>query len=625
MKLVVAIIKPFKLDDVKAARAGLRCARPDDHRSAGLRSSARSHRGVPRRGVHDRLRAEGEDRDSWWTTVRRRPSPSASWKRPAPARSATARCGSFPSTRSSGFARAKPALTRSSIAITIGWRSEERWSRLHCAKRDNAARRHDIAGRGVRSRPRRSRRRHAAGAERVARARRRGWSLGRRARFLRTAGAVSGLRRRRVALAQRARPQGPRVRARDLRAALVSRCGTPGFVTGHGTRTVKESIALADDDLDALTAILEVRHVAGDASVTDELMRQGRALGAQAPRAHAARARRRVRAAAAAPRARRGDARTRSQGRRRRPARRAVARVGGVGVRPRRGSGAGGEPRATGGCRRARCARIPDRRRRGASAGRKRDVAHAAGRVAAGHRFAFRSPRAAGAGRGRRCTRHRRRRCRSCATSRPGRGRSRGSPGDVLGARPRRDRRVVSAIDNARPIRLRRASRCAMAALHARRRPTDRSRRCALLEAAVAAAELDVPFERSSLVRLRAMQTPTWDVWERAAFLRLLRAGARAVPVFEALDHEGVLVQLLPEWEHVRSRPATQRVPPLHRRPSSARSGRRVCAVARRRATRRTTATTSREPRRVRRSCVPAARAPAAGRVAARHRQGPAR
>ena len=38
---------------------------------------------------------------------------------------------------------------------------------------------------------------------------------------------------------------------------------------------MKESIALADDDLDALTALLEVRHVAGDAALTDELQRQG--------------------------------------------------------------------------------------------------------------------------------------------------------------------------------------------------------------------------------------------------------------------------------------------------------------------------------------------------------------
>jgi [protein-PII] uridylyltransferase len=76
-----------------------------------------------------------------------------------------------------------------------------------------------------------------------------------------------------------------------------------------------------------------------------------------------------------------------------------------------------------------------------------------------------------------------------------------------------------------------------------------------VLEAAAAAADAGVPFDRSSLVRLRAMDEPGWDVWERAAFLRLLRAGERAVPVFEALDHEGVLVRLLPEWEHVRSRP----------------------------------------------------------------------
>jgi [protein-PII] uridylyltransferase len=76
-----------------------------------------------------------------------------------------------------------------------------------------------------------------------------------------------------------------------------------------------------------------------------------------------------------------------------------------------------------------------------------------------------------------------------------------------------------------------------------------------VLEAAAAAAELDVPFQRATLARLRTMTDPTWDVWERAAFLRLLRAGSGAISVFEALDHEGVLVRLLPEWEHVRSRP----------------------------------------------------------------------
>ncbi len=75
------------------------------------------------------------------------------------------------------------------------------------------------------------------------------------------------------------------------------------------------------------------------------------------------------------------------------------------------------------------------------------------------------------------------------------------------------------------------------------------------LEAACAAAENAVPFDRASLSRLRATGEPTWDVWQRAGFVRLLRSGANAVPVFEALDHEEVLVRLLPEWEHVRSLP----------------------------------------------------------------------
>ncbi len=75
------------------------------------------------------------------------------------------------------------------------------------------------------------------------------------------------------------------------------------------------------------------------------------------------------------------------------------------------------------------------------------------------------------------------------------------------------------------------------------------------LEAACAAAELAVPFDRTSLARLRATGAPTWDVWQRAGFVRLLRSGHDAVPVFEALDHEGVLTRLLPEWEQVRSFP----------------------------------------------------------------------
>ena len=51
-----------------------------------------------------------------------------------------------------------------------------------------------------------------------------------------------------------------------------------GFVTGHGARTVKESTALADDDLDALTALLDVRLIAGAPDLAAELERKAREL-----------------------------------------------------------------------------------------------------------------------------------------------------------------------------------------------------------------------------------------------------------------------------------------------------------------------------------------------------------
>ena len=42
---------------------------------------------------------------------------------------------------------------------------------------------------------------------------------------------------------------------------------------------------------------------------------------------------------------------------------------------------------------------------------------------------------------------------------------------------------------------------------------------------------------------------------ERDLFVRLLRHGARAIPVFEALDQVDVVARLIPEWAHVRSLP----------------------------------------------------------------------
>ena len=68
MKLITAIIKPFKLDDVKDALKDAGVAGHDRHRGAGLRPPGGSHRGVPRRRVHDRLRAEGARSRSLSTT-----------------------------------------------------------------------------------------------------------------------------------------------------------------------------------------------------------------------------------------------------------------------------------------------------------------------------------------------------------------------------------------------------------------------------------------------------------------------------------------------------------------------------------------------------------------------------
>ena len=45
-----------------------------------------------------------------------------------------------------------------------------------------------------------------------------------------------------------------------------------GFVLGHSARTVKEALALADSDLDALTALLDTRLIAGDGDLARDLV-----------------------------------------------------------------------------------------------------------------------------------------------------------------------------------------------------------------------------------------------------------------------------------------------------------------------------------------------------------------
>jgi [protein-PII] uridylyltransferase len=76
-----------------------------------------------------------------------------------------------------------------------------------------------------------------------------------------------------------------------------------------------------------------------------------------------------------------------------------------------------------------------------------------------------------------------------------------------------------------------------------------------VLRAAAAAAEMDAPFDRASLERSERIESVEWNAEARDAFVALLRAGRRAVPVFEALDQAGALTRLLPEWDRVRSLP----------------------------------------------------------------------
>jgi [protein-PII] uridylyltransferase len=76
-----------------------------------------------------------------------------------------------------------------------------------------------------------------------------------------------------------------------------------------------------------------------------------------------------------------------------------------------------------------------------------------------------------------------------------------------------------------------------------------------VLRAAAAAADMGAPFERVTLERSRGIEGVQWHAEARDAFVALLRAGRRAVPVFEALDQADVLTRLLPEWRRVRSLP----------------------------------------------------------------------
>src|SRR6202034_167651 len=85
-----------------------------------------------------------------------------------------------------------------------------------------------------------------------------------------------------------------------------------------------------------------------------------------------------------------------------------------------------------------------------------------------------------------------------------------------------------------------------------------------VLRAAAAAAQAGLPLAPRTLARLA--QCPPlpvpWPAEARDALLTLLGAGPAAIGVWEALDQEGLLTALIPDWERVRNRPQRN---PLHR------------------------------------------------------------
>jgi [protein-PII] uridylyltransferase len=85
-----------------------------------------------------------------------------------------------------------------------------------------------------------------------------------------------------------------------------------------------------------------------------------------------------------------------------------------------------------------------------------------------------------------------------------------------------------------------------------------------VLRAAAAAAQAGLPLAPRALARLAEcppLPVP-WPAEARNELLSLLGAGQNAIAVWEALDQEGLLAALIPDWDRVRNRPQRN---PLHR------------------------------------------------------------
>jgi len=326
---------------------------------------------------------------------------------------------------------------------------------------------------------------------------------------------------------------------RDMTEKLWYPLWDAGFVTGHGARTVKESVALAEDDIDALTSLLDIRFVAGAAALAADLERR--------VREHAARRRARVLTVLSSA----------VDYRRQRPG--AIAEMlepdlkeGGGGLRDVQSlewcGWVLGEPGGTNTLIERGLTTESDLAR--VESGRELllDIRVALHRVTntRSDRLALQEQDAVAAQLGFSDADALVHDLASAAREIAWIAADVWSsvPGVREGSRAEQTDRPVAAGVRIRNDRV-----------HIEADPDGFVPALRTIEAACAAAEEELAFDRASLAGLRRTRQPTWDVWQRAGFVRLLRCGRRAVPVFEALDHEGVLALLLPEWEHVRSRP----------------------------------------------------------------------
>ncbi|WP_406515106.1 [protein-PII] uridylyltransferase [Streptomyces sp. NBC_00873] len=79
-----------------------------------------------------------------------------------------------------------------------------------------------------------------------------------------------------------------------------------------------------------------------------------------------------------------------------------------------------------------------------------------------------------------------------------------------------------------------------------------------VLRAAAAAAQSELPISRHVVRRLAAAARPLpvpWPAEAREELVTLLGAGEATIPVWEALEAEGLVTRLLPDWERVHCRP----------------------------------------------------------------------